>query len=150
MIHPLTVISELARLHPTVKVYQFATICEDTVIGDGSVIGANVWIGKGCKIGRGVRIQTGAFIPSGTLIGDRVFIGPNVTMTDDKYPRAGNSGYIAQPPIIYSDASIGANATILPGVVVGMNAMVAAGAVVTKDVHFGDVVMGVAATRKAA
>ena len=149
MIHKFAEISLDARLHSTVKVYQFATICANTVVGEGSVIGASVWIGRDCSIGRGVRIQTGAFIPNGTVIQDRVFIGPNVTMTDDKYPKAGNHGYVAQPPKIYAGASIGANATILPGVIVGCNAMVAAGAVVTHDVMGEEKVRGLPARKVA-
>ena len=115
-------------------VWHLATICEGTRIGAHCVIGTSVWIGKNCRIGNRVRIQTGAFIPNGTVIEDDVFIGPNVTLTDDKYPRAGNHGYKADPPVIRQGASIGAGATILPGVVIGARAMVAAGAVVTRDV----------------
>lgn len=150
MIHRLAEVSENARLHSTVRVWQFATICADTIIGQGSVVGSNVWIGKNCRIGRNVRLQHGAFLPNGTIVGDNVFIGPNATLTDDKYPRAGNHGYVAKPPVIYEGASIGAGATILPGVIIGKDAMVAAGAVVTKDVMYGDVVLGLAATKKAA
>jgi UDP-2-acetamido-3-amino-2,3-dideoxy-glucuronate N-acetyltransferase len=149
VIHRFSEISQDARLHPTVKVYQFASIGSNTVIGAGSVVGANVWIGRDCSIGRNVRIQTGAFLPNGTVIQDEVFIGPNVTMTDDKYPRAGNHGYVAQPPRIWAGASIGANATILPGVIIGSNAMVAAGAVVTHDVMADDKVVGIPARKVA-
>lgn len=148
MIHKFAEISQDARLHATVRVWQFATICAHTVIGEGCVIGSSVWIGRDCKIGRNVRIQTGAFIPNGSVIHDDVFIGPNVTMTDDKYPRSGNKGYIAQPPLIYKGASIGAGAVILPGIIIGVDAMVAAGAVVTHDVMFGEVVRGVPARKK--
>jgi acetyltransferase-like isoleucine patch superfamily enzyme len=91
-----------ADIHPTarlgdfdgenVSVWQFATICAGTEIGPRSVVGSCVWIGKNCTIGENVRIQHGAFIPNGSVIEDDVFIGPNVTMTDDKYPRVGNTG----------------------------------------------------------
>lgn len=143
----MTAISPESRLHATVSVYQFATICSNTVIGEESVVGANAWIGRDCKIGRRVRIQTGAFIPNGSVIHDNVFIGPNVTFTDDKYPRSGNKGYVAQPPVVYQGASIGAGAVILPGVHIGADAMVAAGAVVTHDVNFGEVVKGIPARK---
>jgi UDP-2-acetamido-3-amino-2,3-dideoxy-glucuronate N-acetyltransferase len=148
MIHPLAVIDESSKLAPSVKVYQFATICARTKVGALSVIGTSVWIGRDCTIGENVRIQTGAFIPNGSVIEDHVFIGPNVTMTDDKYPRSGNTGYHAQPPHICRGASIGAGAVILPGIVVGSSAMIAAGAVVTHDVGYGEVVKGVPARVK--
>jgi len=115
-------------------VWQFATICRDTVIGEDCVVGSSVWIGRNCRIGNRVRIQHGAFVPNGTILEDDVFVGPNVTMTDDKYPRSGNHSYIPQPPTIRRGASLGAGAIILPGVVVGPDTMVAAGAVVTKSI----------------
>ena len=68
------------------------------------------------------------------MIGERVFIGPRVVMTDDKWPRAGNAAYEAQPPVIEDDAVVGAGAVLLPGVRIGRRAMVGAGAIVTKDV----------------
>ena len=131
-------------------VWHLATICEYTVIGEDCVIGSCAWIGRNCRIGNGVHIQHGAFLPNGTIIEDNAFIGPNVTLTDDKYPRSGNRGYQALPPIIKNGASIGAGATILPGVVIGEEAMVAAGAVVTRDVINGGIVIGVPAQMKVA
>ena len=116
------------------KFWQFCTICEDVEIGDNVVIGSNVFVGAGTKIGSGTRIQHGAFIPKNTVIEDFVFIGPNATLTDDKHPVAGK-GYTAQPPVLKSGCSIGAGVTILPGVTIGHNALIGAGAVVTKDVQ---------------
>ena len=134
-----------AKLAPDVRVWQFATICALTEIGEGSVIGSCAWVGKDCRIGKNVHIQHGAFIPNGSIIEDHVFIGPNATLTDDKYPRSGNKHYIAQPPRICMGASIGAGAVILPGIIVGPGAMVAAGAVVTSNIAHGDVAIGVPA-----
>lgn len=137
-----------AVIHPSVKigtrsfVYQFATVCEGTTIGANCVIGANVWIGKNVKIGDNVRLQTGVFLPSGSVIEDDVFVGPNVTATDDKYPRVGNESYLAQPPYLCRGCSIGAGATLLPGVKIGMGAMVGAGAIVTHDVEAGELCVG--------
>lgn len=149
MIHPQACVHETARVAESTSVWQFASVCEGTVIGPGGVIGSGAYIGKNCRIGANVRIQHGAFIPNGTVIDDDVFIGPNVTMTDDKYPRAGNHGYVAQPPRIYRGASIGAAATILPGVLIGSRSMVAAGAVVTHDVQAEDKVIGIPARKVA-
>ena len=150
MIYRQSSVSLKASLHPSVAVWQFATICDGAVVGEGSVIGSCAWVGKNCSIGRNVRIQHGAFLPNGTVVEDDAFIGPNVTMTDDKYPRAGNQGYDAWPPVIRRGASIGAGAVILPGVEIGERAMVAAGAVVTRDVLEDGVVLGVPAKMRVA
>ena len=125
-----------------VTIWQYSTICAGTVIGDNSVIGSGVWIGKDCRIGKNCRFNHGCFIPNGTVIEDNCFFGPNVTLTDDKYPIAGNKRYKAMPPVIRSFASIGAGAVILPGVVIGSGAMVGAGAVVTRDVEASDLSVG--------
>jgi acetyltransferase-like isoleucine patch superfamily enzyme len=125
-------------------IWQYATICDNVQIGDDVVIGSNVWIGAGTVIGAGTRIQHGAFIPKDVFIGECVFIGPNVTLTDDKYPRAGEP-YAPQPPILECGCAIGAGAVILPGVRVGAHSMVGAGAVVTNDVKPHTTVRGVPA-----
>jgi acetyltransferase-like isoleucine patch superfamily enzyme len=117
-------------------------VCEGVTFGAGCVVGTHAYIGKDSTLGEQVRIQHGAFIPNRTRIGDRCFIGPNVTMTDDAWPRVNNPGYHAQPPILEDDCNIGANATLLPGVRIGHHATVGAGAVVTKDVMPYSVVVG--------
>jgi len=138
------------EIHPLVKfgekctVWQFATICENTVIGDEVVVGSNVWIGKHVHIGSWTRIQHGAFIPNGCQIGEAVFIGPNVTLTDDKHPKAGFL-YKSNPPILENDCSIGAGAIILPGVRIARGTMVGAGAVVTQDTLPMSLVLGIPA-----
>lgn len=110
--------------------------------GRGCVIGSNVYIGKGSKLGSNVHVQHGAFLPNNTKVGDNVFIGPNVTMTDDKYPTAGNSEYTAQPPTLDDGCSIGAGSILLPGVRIGHDALVGAGSVVTRDVKPYAIVKG--------
>lgn len=123
------------------KCYQFSTVCENVEIGDDVVVGSNAFIGAGSRIGSGTRIQHGAFIPKNTVIGMNVFIGPNVTMTDDRYPVAGVE-YYAEPPVLEDYCSIGAGATLLPGVRIGHGATVGAGAVVTRDVAANEIVKG--------
>ena len=71
----------------------------------------------------------------GMRVEDNVFIGPNVTFCNDKYPKSKNKNFKLEPVIIKKGASIGANATILPGVTIGENALIAAGSVVTKNVE---------------
>ena len=85
-------------------------------------------------IGNNVTIKNGVQIWDGSLIEDNVFIGPNVTFTNDKMPRSKNYQNKLQGPHIKKGASIGANSTILPGIIIGEFAMVGAGSVVTKDV----------------
>lgn len=145
MIHPKADVHETARIAESTTVWQFASVGAGTKIGPGGVIGSCAYIGKNCRIGEGVRIQHGAFLPNGTVVEDHAFIGPNVTCTDDRYPRAGNHGYEARPPHILKSASIGAGAVLLPGVCIGAFAMVGAGAVVTHDVMYGELVKGVPA-----
>jgi acetyltransferase-like isoleucine patch superfamily enzyme len=101
-------------------------------IGDHVLVGTNVVIDNDTVIGSRVSIQSMVYIPTGTVIEDQVFIGPNVVFANDKFPIRIKAPLNA--PRIRRGASIGANATILPGVVVGRGAMVAAGAVVTRDV----------------
>ena len=116
---------------------------EKTVIGSKTLIGSNVIIENECKIGNNVSIQSGVYIPTYCEIGDNVFLGPNSVLTNDKYigykdPRKrGLEGVI-----IEKNASIGANSTILPGIRIGRNVVVGSGAVVTKDVLPGSVVVG--------
>ena len=122
--------------------YPGATVCEGVTFGAGCVVGTHVYIGKWCTLGAQVRIQHGAFLCNRMVIGDRVFIGPNVTTSDDKWPRVNNPGYVANPPILEDDCNIGAGAVLLPGVRIGHHATVGAGAVVTSDVAPYTVVVG--------
>jgi acetyltransferase-like isoleucine patch superfamily enzyme len=107
------------------------------MVGTGSVIDADVTIGSN------VSIQSSVYISNGCVCEDKVFLGPNCSLLNDKYPvRRGN----LESPRICEGASVGGNATILPGVVVGKGAMVAAGAVVTKNVPDWHLALGNPAT----
>ena len=75
-------------------------------------------------------------------IEDNVFIGPNATFCNDRYPISMNKNFKLEPVIIKKNASVGANATILPGVTIGENAMIAAGAIVTRDVSDNEKIVG--------
>ena len=125
-----------------IKIWQGATVCDGARIGRNCVIGSCAWIGKNVKMGDNCHIQHGVFVPNNTVIGNRVFLGPLVVLTDDRYPVAGNQDYIAEPPIIEDDVSIGAGAVILPGVRIMRGALIGAGAVVSKDVVPETVVRG--------
>ena len=114
---------------------------EGVIIGTDCNIGTLVEIRKDVKIGDRVKIQAFTFIPEGVTIGNDVFIGPHVCFTNDGFPRASKSCPVRKT-VVKDFASIGANATILPGVIIGKNAMVGAGSVVTKDVPANTVVAG--------
>lgn len=141
MRHTLAEIEIGTVLADDVKVWQFASVLSGTTIGAGSVVGANTWIGRNCRIGRNVRIQTGCELPHNTVVEDDVFIGPGVLMTDDPRPRAGQP-YEPKPPTIRKGASIGAGAILMPGVEIGENVMVAAGAIVTRSIPANSLVIG--------
>lgn len=123
-------------------VWHFANVEDDVSMGDGSVIGSHTYVGRGVRIGNNVRIQSFVSICRDAILEDGVFISPHVCITDDKRPRSGNPDYKAEPPILRKGCSIGAGAIILPGVEVGENAMVGAGAIVTKNVGRSVVVRG--------
>ena len=144
-------ITKDVKLGKNVKIYHPNLVnlygCE---IGDNCVIGAFVEIRRQVKIGKNVKIQACAFIPEKVTIEDNVFIGPHACFINDKEPRATNSqGVIksssdwkAIPTLVKKGASVGANATILCGITIGQGSLVGAGAVVTKDVPPGAVVVG--------
>lgn len=135
-----------------VKIYNFVNLygCK---IDDGSKIGTFVEIQKGATIGKNCKISSHTFICEGVHIEDNCFIGHNVTFINDKYPRATNPDGALQteedwqciPTYIRKGASIGSSATILCGITIGADAIIGAGAVVTKDVPPNTVVAGVPA-----
>ncbi|EAO7355152.1 N-acetyltransferase [Campylobacter coli] len=106
----------------------------NAVIGKNCNICSHCFIENNVKIGNNVTIKCGVQIWDGITIEDNVFIGPNVTFCNDKYPRSKQYPEEFSKTIIKKGASIGANATILPGITIGENAMIGAGAIVTKDI----------------
>lgn len=107
-------------------------IREDTRMGDDVLIGTNTILDGRTIIGNNVSIQGNVYIPLNVLIEEHVFIGPCAVLTNDKYPIRTKSDL--KGPILRRGASVGANSTILPGIEIGEGAMVAAGALVTKDI----------------
>lgn len=111
-----------------------------TEVGHGCVIHSHVWIGEKVKIGNNCKIQAFSFIPDGITIGNNVFIGPHVVFTNDRHPPSHGLGW--EETKVEDGVSIGANATVLPGVVLGQGCVIGAGAVVTKSVAPGQTVKG--------
>ncbi len=124
-----------------VQVAHGVSIAADNHLRDDVSLGANVVLSFGNRIGSRVRILSGCFLELVT-IEDDVFVGPNVTFTNDPYPRSRVKPPEFSRTIVRRGASIGANATILPGLTIGERAMVGAGAVVTRDVPPRAVVAG--------
>jgi acetyltransferase-like isoleucine patch superfamily enzyme len=117
-------------------------IRESNRIGDDVSIGTLSVIEHHVEIGNHVRIHTQAFIPEFSVLEDGCWIGPNVVLTNAKYPLSPGVKDSLKGPVIRRGAKIGANATLLPGVVIGEDALVGAGAVVVHDVPAGAVVAG--------
>lgn len=111
-------------------------------IGNHVSVGTHSVLEHHIQIGENVRIHTNAFIPEYSVIEDDAWIGPNVVLTNAVYPASPQAKAKLKGPHILQKAKIGANATILPGVVIGRNALVGAGSVVTRDVPDGKVVVG--------
>ena len=141
MIHNLSDVQSI-NIGEGTNVWQFCVILPNAIIGRGGNICSHCFIENEVFIGNDVTIKSGVQIWDGITIEDNVFIGPNVTFTNDKTPRS--KQYSDQYPktIIKHNASIGGNATILPGITIGEFAMVGAGAVVTKDVKAHSIVVG--------
>jgi len=111
-------------------------------IGDNVSIGTLSVIEHHVVIGSNVRIHSQVFVPEYSILEDGAWLGPNVVLTNAKYPLSPGVKDNLKGPIIKKGAKIGANATILPGIVIGENALVGAGSVVVRDVPDGAVVAG--------
>jgi UDP-2-acetamido-3-amino-2,3-dideoxy-glucuronate N-acetyltransferase len=148
--HASSCIEDGAHIGAETKIWHFAQIRPGAQIGERCIIGKSVFIDAKVKIGNNVKIQNFATLYQGLSVEDGVYIGPSVTFTNDKMPRAINPDGTQKSlydwtllfTVIKKGASIGANATILPGITIGEFAMVGAGAVVTKNVPNGTVVVG--------
>ena len=141
MIHKLADV-QTNQIGEGTNIWQFCVILEGAKIGSNCNICAHVFIESDVIVGDNVTIKNGVQLWDGLRVEDNVFIGPNVTFTNDKLPRSKVYPEQFKKTIIHKSASIGANATILPGVKIGKNAMVGAGTVVTKDVKEGTTVIG--------
>ena len=148
--HPASYnVSDKARIGAGTKVWINVQIRENTDIGESCILSKDVYIDHAVKIGHRCKIQNSVSVYNGVEIGDDVFVGPNACFTNDRVPRAFNSGWKITPTRIANGVSIGANATIVCGITIGEYAMVAAGSVVTKDIPPYTLVMGNPARRVA-
>lgn len=135
-VHESSYIDDDVLIGEGTKIWHFCHVQSGARIGERCSFGQNVNVSNRVKIGNGVKIQNNVSIYEGVEIEDDVFCGPSMVFTNDLTPRApfpkGSAGY--KKTLIKHGASIGANATIVCGHTIGSWAMIAAGAVVTKDV----------------
>jgi acetyltransferase-like isoleucine patch superfamily enzyme len=132
------------------RIWQFCVVLPGAEIGSNCNICSGCFIESKVSLGNNVTIKNNVAIYDGVVIEDDVFIGPAVAFTNDTYPRSGHRHAEYEKTVIEKGASIGANATIVPGVRIGAGALVAAGSVVTRDVPPGVLVMGCPAVVKKA
>jgi len=132
-VHPQA-LCESSQVGADTRVWAFAHVLPDAVIGTGCNICDGVFIENDVVVGDRVTVKCGVQLWDGIRIGDDVFIGPNATFTNDPFPRSRQRPDAFAVTLVEAGASIGANATILPGIRIGQHAMVGAGSVVTKDV----------------
>ncbi len=141
MIHSLADVKS-TQIGENTRVWQYAVIMEDVSIGENCNINCHTFIESGVRLGNNVTVKSGVYLWTGLTIADNVFIGPNVTFTNDKYPRSKQYPDQFQHTLIHEGASIGAGAIILGGNAIGKHALVAAGSLVTKPVPAHAMVMG--------
>ncbi len=131
-IHPTADVEEPYGIGEGTKVWRWTHISKGVKIGMRCVIGQGCYIGPNVQIGNDCHIQNGAFIPELVTIGNGVFIGPQVVFTNDKYPPSPRETWGETK--VGDDASIGANSTIIAGVIIGRDARIGAGSVITKNI----------------
>lgn len=130
------------RIGEGTRIWQFCVVLPGAVIGRDCNICSHCFVENDVVIGDRVTVKSGVQLWDGLRVGDDVFIGPNVTFTNDRYPRSRQYPDRFAVTEIEAGASIGANATLLPGVRIGRNAMIGAGAVVTRSVPPNAIAVG--------
>jgi len=152
-VHPTADVSPHAEIGPGTRVWHQAQIRERARIGANCIVSKGVYIDFDVQVGSNCKIQNGAFLYHGCTLEDGVFVGPGVIFTNDKRPRAinpdgslkGADDWEVGKTMVRHGASVGTGSIVLPGVTIGRFAMVAAGAVVSKDVPDYGLAIGVPA-----
>jgi acetyltransferase-like isoleucine patch superfamily enzyme len=142
-VHALA-LCESDAVGPRTRIWAFAHVQEQARIGADCNVGEHAFVEDGVVVGDGVTIKNGVLLWSGVTVEDEVFLGPGAVFTNDASPRApypkGPAGW--QATLVRRGATVGANATVLPGLTIGRWAMVGAGSVVTGDVPAHALVVG--------
>jgi len=140
-VHPLADLQS-PQIGLNTHIWQFVVILPGARIGADCNVCSHCFIENDVIVGDRVTIKNGVALYDGLRLGNDVHIGPNVTFTNDKYPKSRNTAYTCLPTWIEDGASIGGGAVILPGIRIGAGARAGAGAVVTRDVPAGVTVVG--------
>ncbi|MBI3207094.1 MAG: N-acetyltransferase [Myxococcales bacterium] len=145
-VHPTAVVDEGARIGDETHVWHFCHVMAGAEIGSQSSLGQGCFVAAGARVGNGVRVQNNVSLYDGVVIEDEVFIGPCAVFTNVTNPRAAVSRRAEyQRTVVKRGATVGANATVMPGRTLGRHSFVAAGAVVVHDVPDFALVIGVPA-----
>jgi UDP-2-acetamido-3-amino-2,3-dideoxy-glucuronate N-acetyltransferase len=148
MIHATAIVDDGALIGAGTKIWHFSHVSTGARIGEGCVLGQNVYVGPRVRIGDRVRIQNNVSIYEGVELEDDVFCGPSCVFTNVANPRAAIRRDQFTPTRVRRGATIGANAAIVCGHVIGQHAFIAAGAVITKDVPDYGLMIGVPARHR--
>ncbi|MGW1201464.1 acyltransferase [Streptomyces cyaneofuscatus] len=154
-VQPTAQVDESAEIGAGSSIWELAQIREGAKLGEGCVVGRGAYVGSGVRIGDNVKLQNFALVYEPAELGDGVFVGPAVVLTNDQYPRSVDpdgkqkrgGDWEAVGVEVAEGASLGARSVCVAPVRIGRWAMVAAGAVVTKDVPDFALVVGVPARR---
>jgi acetyltransferase-like isoleucine patch superfamily enzyme len=140
-IHSHAIVEPGATVGAGTRVWAFTHILGGARVGEDCNLCDGVFVENEVVVGNRVTVKNGVQLWDGVTLEDDVFVGPNVTFTNDPFPRSKQSFQLART-LVKRGASIGANSTILPGLVIGESAMVGAGSVVTSDVPARAIVVG--------
>jgi UDP-2-acetamido-3-amino-2,3-dideoxy-glucuronate N-acetyltransferase len=140
MIHNLSDCQSI-NIPESTNIWQYLVVLPNVTIGENCNICAHCFLENDVVVGNNVTIKCGVYLWDGIVLEDNVQIGPNVTFTNDKYPRA-KKAFELKRIVVKKNASIGAASVILGGITIGENALIGAGSVVTKDVPANELWLG--------
>ena len=142
--HPTAIIDQPCSIGAGCKLWHFVHVGENAVLGPGCILGQNVMIAAGVRVGGNVKIQNNVSVYAGVTLEDDVFLGPSCVLTNVTNPRSQVvRRALYEKTLIRRGATVGANATIICGVTLGRYCLIAAGAVVTRDVPDYALIAGV-------
>lgn len=147
-VHPLADVEPGARIGRGTKVWRWSHICAGASVGEDCVIGQNVFIAAGVIVGNRCKIQNNVSLYAGVILEEEVFCGPSMVFTNVRNPRAGIPKMDqSESTLVQQGATLGANCTVVCGVVIGKHSFIAAGALVSRDVRDFALAIGVPASR---